>query len=181
MEDGPRRQFPDEIAAGLDFSAVLILPRYPALVWLVTAIIRGPSSIDLDAVGLDQAHTFSAAADVTETWGAGLYRYSVRATNGASLVEVSSGELTVIPDLAQATAGYDGRSDAEIALDALDAVIGNRATLDQSRYRINNRELFRMQVSELLKLRAYYVSRVRRERAKKNGRARFGRIIPVRF
>lgn len=108
---------------------------------------------------------------------AGDYWYSLRATTGTDLVELGTGTLRVLPDLVAAGDGFDGRSQAQIALAAIDAVLGKRATMDQERYRINNRELYRTPISDLLKLRGFYVAQVKRE----SGRSTFGRQIAVRF
>lgn len=140
--------------------------------------LRGPKAVNLVA---DSSHTFTADAATTAAWPDGDYWYTLRASDGTDTVELETGTLRVLPDLVAADDGYDGRSQAQIALDAIEAVLAKRATLDQERYRINNRELYRMSVSDLLKLRAFYAEQVRRETACKTGRSRFGRQIAVRF
>jgi hypothetical protein len=97
------------------------------------------------------------------------------------VLEVSFGIMEVLPDLAAVSAPYDARSDNEKALEAIEAVLGKRATLDQDRYKINNRELWRTPISDLLKLRDVYRAAVRRERARNAGRSQWGRLIPVTF
>lgn len=173
--------FPDSFSAGVNFSASAVLPGFDASVWDVTAFMRGVGSIDLEAVGSGTQYTFSANAATTADWAPGSYWISIRATNGTDVVEVSRIQMAVTPDMAAAGAGYDGRSQAAIALDALDAVIARRATIDQQRYVINNRELWRMTVTDLLKLRSFYSSLVARERARAKGSNVFGRRINVRF
>jgi hypothetical protein len=76
---------------------------------------------------------------------------------------------------------YDGRSDNQKALDAIEAVLARRATLDQQRYTINNRELWRTPIIELIKLRSFYAAAVAREKRKNSGNRTFGRRINVRF
>jgi hypothetical protein len=83
--------------------------------------------------------------------------------------------------MASVGAGFDPRSENERALDAINAVLTNKASQDQMRYRINNRELWRAPVTDLLKLKSLYTTLVRRERARKCGRGIFGRAIPVTF
>ena len=64
-------------------------------------------------------------------------------------------------------------------LDAIEAVIENRATLDQERYRINDRELWRTPVTELIKLRQRYRAEVQAEKNAeriRNGTGIGGRI-----
>lgn len=164
-----RRFLPENVSAGLSFSASATLPAvYDG--WDVVLFLRGPKSVDLEGVRSGSSVAFYAAGDTTAEWAPGAYAYSVRATNGGDVVEVDAGALSVAPDFAQLPDGYDPRSQWEIGLEAIEAVLGKRATLDQDRYRINNRELYRTSVSELLKLRAFYAQKVMEQ---KGGRGRF--------
>jgi len=164
---------PNKIAAGLNFRADAKLPAY-ADGWDVLLYLRGPSAVDLEAVkeGAD-VFVFAAAGATTAGWAPGLYRYTMRATNGGDVVEVCAGTVTVEPDLASLPAGSDVRSDYRKALDAIEAVLAKRATLDQERYRINNRELYRTPIGDLMKLRAHYRQLVSEECG---GRGRFREI-----
>lgn len=168
---------PAEITAGLDFQAAVDAPAYPAPDWTLRAIVRGPQAIDLTATADGTSHVFTADAATTAAWKPGAYWYSLRATNGSAVMDAGRGQLTILADLAAVTEPYDGRSQAAIALDAIDAVIAKRATLDQQRYMINNRELWRTPIADLLKLRAYYATQVRRER----NSPRWGKPIIVKF
>jgi hypothetical protein len=174
---------PPEIKAGTTFRAKLALGDYPATAWRLTLNLRGAQAIDLAAEADADGTSFLLAADaaVTAKWAPGRYWFSLRVTDGVAVHEAGAGQLMVLADLSAAAGAYDGRSEAETALDAIDAVLAKRATRDQERYRINNRELYRMAVADLLKLRAYYATRVRRERAAASGRRGFGRAIAVRF
>lgn len=111
----------------------------------------------------------------------GRYWYSVRAVSATDTREICTGEIDISADFANLPAGYDGRSQNEIALAAINAVIANRATQDQQRYTIGDRELWRTPISDLLKLKASYTAKVRAERKRANGGGSFGRKIPVRF
>lgn len=169
---------PLQIAAGLTFQARADSALYPAPAWTYTLHMRGPSQIDLTAA---PGGIFNASATETAQWEPGAYWWAVRATDGTTVVEVERGDISVLPDFAAINAPYDGRTENEIALEAIDAVLGKRASQDQQRYVINNRELWRTPVADLLKLRSYYNTRVRRERARRAGRSTMGRNIPVRF
>ena len=173
--------FPDEITAGLTFSHLVTLTAYPAPDWSLAVYLRGPQAINLTATAEGSQHRFLVGADVTATWQAGAYWYTMRATRGSDVVEVETGELQVLPDLAAVTGAYDGRSQNEIALAAIDAVLAKRATLDQERYRINNRELYRTPIADLLKLRSYYAEQVKREKAAACGQNPFGATVRVRL
>lgn len=169
---------PSSITAGLTFQAALTLLDYPAPDWSVRAVLRGPQSIDLDATADGINHVLSAGAATTAAWAPGVYWYSLRATKSGQVLEAESGRVEILADLAAVSDTFDGRTEAERALAAIDAVMSKRATQDQQRYTINNRELWRTPIAELIKLRAFYAARVRRER---NKCSPFGRTIPVRF
>ena len=177
----PNTFIPSTIAGGLSLSITVESTDYPAPDWVVKAYLRGPSSIDLTADASGTSHVITVSASDTAEWTAGNYWYSLRATQESEVVEIESGQLTITPDFLSQPDGYDGRTQAEIALSAIDAVLGRRATLDQSRYRINNRELYRMDIGELIKLRSFYVAQVKRERACNLSSTTFGRPVIVRF
>lgn len=173
--------FPDEIGAGLTFDFLLTLTAYPAPDWDVTAHLRGPSSINLTSDAEGSQHRFHATAAATSGWAAGAYWYTLRATDGTDVVEVENGQVEILPDLVNQTGPYDGRTQAQIALEAIEAVLANRATMDQERYRINNRELYRTSIEDLLKLRAHYRREVQQEKAKACGSNQFGAVVRVRL
>lgn len=172
---------PPTITAGLNFQSVADVAEFPAPAWDAVLYLRGPQSITINATDSGATHVFDAAGAVTATWQPGKYWYVIRVTSGTSVEEIGSGEIIVAPDIAQASAGYDGRTPNEIALDNIDAVLQKRATLDQQRYKINNRELWRESIPNLMRLRAYYGRLVAREKNKGRGRSAFGRPIEIRF
>jgi len=145
----------------------------------MTLIMRGPESLDLPADRDGARHVWNVAATVTKAWSPGDYSYSLRATDGTEVLELESGRVQIKPDLAAVEAGYDGRSDNRKALEAIEAVLAKRATLDQERYRINNRELYRTGITELIRLRNYYKRLVVREEGIGRGRDRFMKQVKV--
>jgi hypothetical protein len=175
------RLFPTKITAGLSFALTLNLPDFPAGVWTLHAYLRGPKSITLAATPTGVVHVFSVAPADTGHWIPGDYWLSLRATDGTNVSEIATEQVKIAADLAQAPDGYDGRTENEIALDSINAVLGRRATRDQQRYSINNRELWRTPIHELLKLQSFYQARVNQERRRANGCGKFGRPITVKF
>lgn len=173
--------FPANSTAGLTFAACVHLAANPGPAWSVTAVLRGAGSIDIVATSDGASHSFNVDAATTAAWTPGDYWGALRAMNGATVLEVGRFNFTVLPDIAAAGAGYDGRTQNDIALSAIEAVIAQRATIDQSRYKINNRELWRTSISDLMKLKSFYAAAVRRERRKASGCGNFGRVIPVKF
>ncbi|MDT0499701.1 MULTISPECIES: hypothetical protein [unclassified Halomonas] len=172
---------PDSLTAGTTLALTVAHTAYPPPGWSLTLLLRGPDQRDLSSTPDGTVHAFSATAADTAGWPAGAYWYSLRATDGTEVHEIESGTLTVAPDLAAVSADHDGRTHAEKVLDAIEAVIEGRASKDQDSYRINNRELRRTSVSQLLKLRDVYRQEVRRARAAKRGRNTLGRQILARF
>lgn len=170
---------PNQITAGLTFETRLKKSGFPPAQWSATLMLRGPSVVDIQATVDGDYFVFTAPATETANWLPGNYWYAVRATSGTDVQEMESGQTAVLPDMANAGAGYDGRTPAEIALEAIEAVLAKRATMDQERYRINNRELYRTPIADLIKLRDMYRAEVNRERAAKCGKNPFGRKVRV--
>lgn len=172
--------FPSTASAGLTFDKTATLTAHPAPDWQLAAVLRGPGSIDLAAEPDGSNHRFHVAAADTAEWTPGAYWYSIRATRGAEVVEVEAGEIAIKPDLAAMGDGHDGRVHVQRVLDAIEAVLEKRATIDQERYRINNRELYRTPISELLALRDRYRAELRRMKAGVKG-GLFDQAVRIRF
>lgn len=153
--------------------------QYPAPAWSVQAILAGPTKQTLDAVGDGPRHTFKETAVATGSWAAGTYAVSIRATNGDDVFEIEAGSIEVKPDMAALDAGHDARTHARKVLDAIEAVIEQRATKDQMGYSIGGRSLQRTPIADLIKLRTQYRAEVNRQ--KPGGGKRAGRSIKVRF
>lgn len=162
---------PREVGAGVTFRAIACLPAYLAPEWAVSLILRGPGQIDLAAsAGDGDNHEFHATAATTTGWAPGRYQYAIRASADGDVVTVETGEVQIAPDLASQGAGFDGRDHVRRVLDAVEAVIENRATIDQQSYQINNRSLQRTPLTELLQLRATYRAQLaQQKRARKGG------------
>jgi hypothetical protein len=84
-------------------------------------------------------------------------------TKAGSTYEFERGEVEVLQNPRTAAAGFDGRSHARKVLDAIEAVMEDRATVDQKRVQINGRELERFPITDLIKLRQTYQFEVARE------------------
>lgn len=172
---------PTKISAGLSFSQSLRFDSYQAPAWSLTLLLRGPASIDLPAVADGSNHRLQATGGVTETWAPGLYNFAIRATNGVDLVELQRGQIEIAPDMASLPVGADVRTPSQIALEAIEAVIQKRASIDQERYRINNRELYRTPIKDLIALRDMYRGEVRREQMAACGKKLWGGTVRVRL
>lgn len=175
--------FPAEIVAGVTLEIPVTLTAYPASAWTLTVALRGMHShaIDLTATADGDTYVIGATAAETAEYHTGLYWYTMRVTDGTDVIEVDSGESTVTADLATVTGSYDGRSHVQRVLDAIEAVIEGRATIDQQSYSIGNRTLARTPIGDLLSLRTKYRDELRREQAAAKGQSLLGRRVLTRF
>lgn len=180
MADSSANLFPRSLGAGTSFEHWIASAAWPAPAWKLTAVLRGPVPMNLVASHEGSRHRFRVPAALTSTWTAGRYALSLRASRGDEVHEIEAGEVTIRPDISQLAAGHDARDHVERTLAAIEAVLEKRATLDQERYRINNRELWRTPIPELLRLRDRYKAELARMRAARRGDL-FGGTVRVVF
>lgn len=123
----------------------------------------GAAPITLTATYSGGEYLVEVAAATTAAYTAGDYSWSALMTrdSDSERVRVGAGTLTVKPDPAVSAA--DPRTHARKALDAIEAVIENRATKDQESYSIAGRSLSRMNIADLLTFRDRYRAEVGRE------------------
>lgn len=168
--------FPAKLTAGLTFDHLVTLTAYPAPDWSLSVALRGASVINLTAVADGAQHRLVANAAATGAYVPGLYSYSARVTRDGVVIGVDAGTVEILPDLAAQTGTSDVRSHSRIVLDNIRAVIEKRATQDQEKYVINNRELWRTPLRDLLHLESTYAARVRAEEAKERGQSGFASV-----
>lgn len=94
--------------------------------------------------------------------------WQAEATKGSDHVTLGAGQLEVLPSLSYAgsPAAFDGRSQAQIDLDAVQAAI--RAMVSGgavAEYTIGNRRLKKMELTDLLALESTLKATVKREQA----------------
>jgi len=129
-------------------------------------------------------HQVTIEEGVTANWVAGTYRYVAWFEDtGGDRWTVDEGRLVIKADLAAASSAVDLRTHAMTALDAVEAVLESRASLDQQKYEIAGRSLDRTPVPDLLAFRDYYRKEVEeQERADRrdDGKSHQG-VIRSRF
>ena len=136
--------------------------------------------IVIDAVAEGDDFLVLVPANVTAQKVAGRYQWLARVLKGADVFSIGQGMVQITPDFASAV---DSRSHARKVLDAIEAVLEQRATRDQEEYSIAGRSLKRTSIGDLLKLRDQYKKDVALEAAAdnmQNGLATGHRIL-VRF
>lgn len=173
---------PRTIRAGTTLKLSFNLPAYPAPGWAASLILRGPGQIDLESEADGTLHKFNVPADETGEWSAGKYWYALRVEKDGEIIQVSDGMIHIVADLAGVSDEFDGRDHVQKVIDAIEAVIEGRASIDQESYAINNRQLKRTPIADLIKLRDRYKEELRRQEAsKKSGGSLLGRPVYVRF
>ena len=116
----------------------------------------GTKKFTLTAVEADDTYYIESASSTTTGYAVGDYVWEayITKTSSSNRIMVDSGRTSITENLANTNA--DLRSHAKKVLDALQAVIENRSTMDQSSMSIAGRSLSRMSVDELLKFRDRY-------------------------
>jgi hypothetical protein len=144
------------------------LADYPASTWTLkywfkkTGSTGANFSITASADGAN--FSISVAATTTQGYTAGDYTWAAVVTAGSEAFEVDHGFLKLLSRYDQA-ANLDDRTHARKVLDAINAVLEGRATLDQQEYTIGNRSLKRMPIADLIKLKSVYEQMVASETA----------------
>lgn len=144
-------------------------------------MLRGPANIDIPSTPEGNQHRFAVPATATAGWAPGTYRYVIRAQLGAEVDQVDAGSIIIQPNMATVQPGAEIRTHAAIVLANIEAVLEKRATQDQQRYTINNRELWRTPIADLLLLRSTYRTIVLQEQRKARGQSMYGRSVRIRF
>lgn len=152
---------PDLIGSGRALSITVELDGYPAPTWSGTLYLRGPAQIDITSTADATALLFAATAVITTTWTAGEYSYQLSLTDGSEVTTVEVGRTEIFKDLSLITTAQDARTHAKKVLEAIEAVLENRASTDQMSYQINNRQLSRMPIKDLLLMRDRYALEVK--------------------
>lgn len=142
------------------------LADFPASSWTLTYEINGPAGgqISKPAVADGDAFAMTLTKDETAALPAGRYLWQAFVSDATERYSISRGEFEVETDLAAEAAGFDHRSETEKALEAVEAVLGKRASIDQQAYQIAGRRLDRTPIPDLLLLRDRLRTDVRAQR-----------------
>lgn len=154
---------PLEARAGTTWAWTRTLTDYPASAWTLTYWLKqlatSGQKYSIAATASGDTHSVSVAATTTGTYIAGQYSWVAVATSGSEVYEVDKGTLTILPKY-NADAALDDRSHARIMVAAIEALLEDRASVDQMEYTIGTRSLKRMAVQELQTWRDYYRAQV---------------------
>lgn len=135
--------------------------------WTLTYYIRGEKALSVVGAPDGQGWLTTISASQSATLTKGSYFWQAVATKGSDRITLGSGTLTVAADLSFSgdVGTFDGRTEAEKALAAIDAEINARLTGGMAEeYTIGNRSLKKTPMRDLVALQSRYKTIVTRER-----------------
>jgi len=153
---------PKEIIKGETIEWEESFASYPATDYTLKYYFRGPAAFEKTATANGTGYKITFSATETDALTAGTYWYYAFCEADGERYKVSEGSLEVVDFLDQTT--YDGRSEAQKALEAVEAVIRGTASKEQLEYQIAGRSLRYRSVEELITLRDYLKKEVAREK-----------------
>jgi hypothetical protein len=166
-----------EIIQGATYNWEVKLADYlPSDGWSLKYYLRGVGT-GLDITATDEDDVFQVEINATQsaTLTVGNYSWQGFVAKDDENICIAQGKILVKTGFVglEITDQIDNRSAIKIALDAIDALLANKATLDQQRYVIGNRQLDRIPIPDLLNLRKEYQKLYNQEvraEAAKNGK-----------
>ena len=147
------------------------LPEYlPSDGWVLSYafVLNGVQVVITTTDNGDGSHLANINKVDSAKFVAGQWNWQAHVDNGTDHQMVDSGRVDVLPSFIDATTGYDGRSHAQKTLDAIEAVIEERATKDQQSYTIQGTSIARMPITDLIRFRAIYRNKVKEEKIAEN-------------
>lgn len=147
------------------------LDDFPATEWTLTYYLRSDQAggqIDIAATASGSDFSVDVSPATSAVYTTGRYYWQAFVSKAGDRKLVAEGRLEVLTNPVDVIQPVDGRSHARRTLEAIEAVIENRATTDQQRYVFQavGRSVDRMPISDLLKFRDYYAGLVSDEDAK---------------
>lgn len=173
---------PANILAGSTLKWRKTLAEYPASDdWVLTYKFRGPSEgFDAVASADGDDHLVTVATATTAGMAGGTWYWQGWVSKDSETYPVESGQLEVTAALPAAANTYDGRTSAKKILDAIDAMLLGKASLDQQEYEIGDRKLARIPIPDLIELRKAYAKLYMQEQqaeASRDGRPRMKTVL----
>lgn len=163
------REIPSLIQAGDSLLFKIANSDFLASDWELSYSFRGAGGqIDFTATNDSNDHLVSVGADVTVGWLAGDYKGAARFTKRTDSTQAITwwrGSLTVNADMVTTPSGQDTRSWAKRCLDAVEAVLQNKASKDVLNTTIAGQSIGRMAPEQLLALRDRFFTLYQQELA----------------
>jgi len=159
---------PKEIIAGFTYEWQESFSQYPASTYGLTATFilntYGNTRITVTAVASGDSFTLTIPAATSANFTAGNYKLYLFVTLGAAKYLVGNQDVVIKANPLTATG--DTRSHIQKVLDAIEAVLENRATQEYQSMNINGYSITQMSPQELLKLKDYYEGKLKTEQNK---------------
>ncbi len=165
--DNPEIGEPKFVTAGSTSKWRRSLPNHlPADSWVLTyGLSNGEQQVIITATNnSDGTHLAVLTVAASDDMAAGDWEWQAFVTKSSERYDVGRGQITVRPNLAD-DEGADARSNVKKTLDALEAMIVGKASVDQIAMSIRGRSLSRLSWAELLDARATFVNLYREETA----------------
>jgi hypothetical protein len=165
-------RMPASLIAGDSLRLAIPVGDYPAdegwAVSLVLQALAGAAPVTVNASDDDGDWLMVLASANSADLVPGGYRYLIAATKDGDRQTIDHGDMQVRPDPAKPAT--DQRSPARRALDAIDAVLENRASSEDMKFTFaDGRALEKVPHADLLALRKHYARIVARETNKGRG------------
>lgn len=133
--------------------------------WTLIYHFRGAQSLDVTATANGPGWETTITASQSTGLTPGVFYWQAAVTKGDQRITIGTGTLKITPNLVAATGTYDGRSESEQALAAINAEISARLTGGMAEeYTIGNRSLKKTPMKDLIVMQSRYKSIVTRER-----------------
>lgn len=159
---------PSEVRAGDTVKFTVVSADYPLDDgWTLAYTINGPVKVAGAVSGTGAQRTVTVGSSLTSTLTPGTYTWLLRVTKSGETFTIGSGKLTVLPDVAAATAG-SLTSKAEQTLALVEAELLARAASDHTEYTVEGRSLKRESLTDLREWRDSLRAEI--ARARRGGR-----------
>jgi hypothetical protein len=158
-------------------------PADYSLTYVADKQASSSTTFSITATESGSEYLIEVASATTAGYTSGTYNWQayITRTSDSQRLSVARGQWSILANLSASTA--DPRSHVKKVLDAIEAVIESRASIDQMSYSIAGRSLARTPITDLLvlrdKYRSEYMSELNADRVSR-GLARKNKLL-VRF
>ena len=171
---------PTSLQVGLTWEWDASFSDYPASTYtLVYTLINSASKITVTAAADVDDYSVDVAPATTAAYTAGTYAYQATVADGTDTHLVASGSIEITPSFSAATT-LDTRSHVKKVLDALEATIEGKATVDQQLVMVGGRQIMSWSPTEMMRFRDHYRAEYTAEQMAAAGNGS-NRKIKVRF
>lgn len=167
-------RLPEKIVSGDSIDWLETETDYPATDYRIDYVfVAAGQRIELTGSAEGTDHLIEVDGAASAEYLPGTYRYQRYLIEIATddRITLESGSVTIEPNFDEYASGYDGRTWAERTLEAVEALLADKATKDQASYSIAGRSLSRYSIAELQDLRNYCLRQIKRDRQKERVKA----------